>query len=102
MNDQFYFLSSQKKTTNHILHLLLCIPTFGLWLIVWFFVASSNQGHNKKIDKQINQIMHYKSQGLSDTDTYRQIKSDKLTSDVIQGRVIFVVLVVVFLYFYLR
>ena len=64
----------------------------------------TNDSHNKKLDKQINQInqiMHYKTQGLSDSDTYRQIKSDKLTSDVIQGRVIFVVLVVVFLYFYL-
>lgn len=102
MNEKLFFLTSQKKSTSHILHLLLCIPTFGLWLIVWFFVASSNQSQNKKLDKQINQIMHYKTQGLSDTDTYKQIKSDKLTSDVIQGRVIFVVLVVVFLYFYLR
>ncbi|WP_244657840.1 hypothetical protein ACOK4R_20885 [Pseudomonas fluorescens] len=62
----------------------------------------SNDSHNKKLDMQINQIMHYKSQGLSDTDTYKQIKNDQLDSDVLQGRVIFVVLVVVFLYFYLR
>lgn len=102
MNEKLFFLTSQKKNTNHILHLLMCIPTFGLWLIVWFIVASSNQSHNKKLDKQINQIMHYKTQGLSDSDTYQQIKSDKLNSDVLQGRVIFVVMVVVFLYFYLR
>ncbi|WP_230960212.1 hypothetical protein [Pseudomonas fluorescens] len=62
----------------------------------------SNDSHNKKLDKQINQIMLYKTQGLSDTDTYKQIKNDQLNSDVLQGRVIFVVLVVVFLYFYLR
>jgi hypothetical protein len=35
MNEQIFVLASQKKTTNHILHLLLCIPTFGLWFIVW-------------------------------------------------------------------
>ena len=23
---------------NHILHLLLCIPTAGLWLIIWFLL----------------------------------------------------------------
>lgn len=102
MNEKLFFLTSQKKSTSHILHLLLCIPTFGLWLIVWFVVASSNQSHNKKLDQQISQIMQYKTQGLSDTDTYNQIKSDQLNSDVLQGRVVFVILVVVFLYFYLR
>ena len=73
-----------------------------LWLLVWGITMRSNDVHNKKLDKQINQIMHYKTQGLSDTDTYKQIKNDQLNSDVLQGRVIFVVLVVVFLYFYLR
>lgn len=31
------------KGLNHILHLLLCIPTFGFWLIVWLLlgIASS-------------------------------------------------------------
>ena len=74
----------------------------GLWLFVWGMTMRANDSHNKKLDKQINQIMHYKTQGLSDTDTYKQIKVDKTNSDVIQGRVIFIVLVVVFLYFYLR
>jgi len=62
----------------------------------------SNDAHNKRIDKQINQIMLYKTKGLSDTDTYKQIKKDELDYDVLQGRVIFVILVVVFLYFYMR
>jgi hypothetical protein len=26
---------------NHVLHFLLCIPTFGVWLIVWILVAAS-------------------------------------------------------------
>jgi len=102
MNEKLFVLTSQKKNTNHILHLLLCIPTCGLWLLVWGVTMRSNDSHNRKLDKQINQIMYYKSQGLSDTDTYKQIKVDKANSDVTQGRVIFVVLVVVFLYFYLR
>ncbi|MHB2246694.1 hypothetical protein ACX64O_07430 [Pseudomonas fitomaticsae] len=102
MNEKLFVLTTQKKKTNHILHVIMTVLTGGLWLIVWLVVASSNQGHNKKLDKQINQIMHYKAQGLNDTDTYKQIKSDQLNSDVLQGRVMFVILVVVFLYFYLR
>lgn len=102
MNEKLFVLTSQKKNTNHILHVIMTVLTGGLWLIVWGLTMRSNDSHNKKLDKQINQIMHYKTQGLSDTDTYNQIKVDKANSDVIQGRVIFVLLVVVFLYFYLR
>lgn len=102
MNEKLFVLTSQKKKTNHILHVIMTVLTGGLWLIVWGITMRSNDSHNKNLDKQINQIMHYKSQGLSDTDTYKQIKVDKTNSDVLEGRVIFVILVVVFLYFYLR
>ena len=30
---------------NHILHLLLSLVTFGLWLIVWFFIAISSKNY---------------------------------------------------------
>lgn len=102
MNEKLFVLTSQKKSTNHILHVIMTALTGGLWLIVWGITMRSNDAHNKKLDKQINQIMLYKTQGLSDTDTYKQIKSGQLNSDVFQGRVIFVILVVVFFYFYLR
>jgi hypothetical protein len=102
MNEKLFVLTNQKKTTNHILHVILTVLTGGLWLIVWGITMRSNDAHNKRIDKQINQIMLYKTQGFSDTDTYKQIKKDELDYDVLQGRVIFVVLLVVFLYFYLR
>lgn len=52
MNEKLFVLASQKKTTNHVLHLLLCIPTFGLWLIVWLLVAGSNSKHNARIQKE--------------------------------------------------
>jgi hypothetical protein len=102
MNEQIFILTSQKKTTNHTLHLLLCIPTFGLWLIIWAGTVQNNNSHNRKIDKQIKQIMEYKLRGLSDSDTYQQGKIDKANSDIYKGRVIFVVIIVVFLYIYLR
>jgi hypothetical protein len=102
MNEKLFVLTTQKKNTSHILHVIMTVLTGGLWLIVWGLTIRSNDAHNKKLDKQINQIMLYKTQGLSDTDTYKQIKNDQLNADVLQGRVIFVVLVIVFLYFYLR
>jgi hypothetical protein len=102
MNEKLFVLTTQKKKTNHILHVIMTVLTGGLWLLVWGITMRSNDAHNNKIDKQINQIMLYKTQGLSDTSTYQQIKNDQLNSDVLQGRVIFVILVVMFLYFYLR
>jgi len=62
MNDQLYYLTSQKKTTNHILHLLLCIPTCGFWLLVWGVTMRSNDRHNRKIDWQISQLMGSRTQ----------------------------------------
>ena len=53
---QVAFLLSQKKKTNHILHLLLSLVTGGLWLIVWLFVADGNRRHNRRIDDQILRI----------------------------------------------
>ena len=102
VNEELFVLTTQKKKTNHILHVIMTVLTGGIWLIVWGIIMRSNDAHNKKLDKQINRIMHYKTQGLSDAEIYQQIKSDELNADVFQGRVIFVVLVVVFLYFYLR
>ncbi len=102
VNEKLFLLTSRKKKTNHILHLILTVLTGGLWLVVWVITLCSNDSQNKKIDREIDQIMHYKSKGLSDAATHQKMKMDKLNTDVLQGRVIFVALVVVFLYFYLR
>lgn len=29
----------RRKSTNHVLHLLLTLCTFGLWLIIWLLVG---------------------------------------------------------------
>ena len=44
---------SNKKSTSHLLHLILCIPTVGLWLLIWLLVAASNGSENAKIDRKI-------------------------------------------------
>ncbi|AYW61030.1 TPA: hypothetical protein NHQ65_001690 [Pseudomonas aeruginosa] len=104
MNEKLFVLASQKKTTNHILHLLLCIPTFGLWLIVWLVVASGNSRHNARIQAQMNHILGYKMQGMSDVETYQRVSSDeaarKKRSD--QIFVVSVIVVTVALFFLLK
>lgn len=102
MNEKIFVLNSRKKATNHIFHLILSVLTGGLWLIVWLIAASNNSSHNKKIDDQINQIMQYKTQGLSDSETYQKIKVANANSDVLEGRVIFVVVVLFVAYLYFR
>ncbi|WP_017516294.1 hypothetical protein ACQCLI_15115 [Pseudomonas nitroreducens] len=77
MNEQIFVLASQKKNTNHILHLLLCIPTCGLWLIVWAGVAASNRRRNDRIQRQINDALYYKMQGLDDIETYQRLGEDE-------------------------
>lgn len=33
---------AEKPGTNHVLHLILSIVTFGLWVFVWVLVSLSN------------------------------------------------------------
>lgn len=44
------------KKTNHILHLLLCIPTMGLWLLVWVISAAYTSHQNTYIMKEVNKL----------------------------------------------
>lgn len=36
-----------QPSTSHVLHLLMTILTFGVWVIVWFLVAQSNSSQSK-------------------------------------------------------
>ena len=44
------------KKVNHILHLLLALVTFGIWLPVWLFIAAFGNTRKKtlKVDSQGN------------------------------------------------
>lgn len=46
-----------KHQTSHILHLLLCIPTYGLWAIVWILVAISNSNKRDAIDRRFDKAV---------------------------------------------
>jgi len=34
-------VKAEAKGANHVLHFLLCIPTFGLWIVIWVAAAYS-------------------------------------------------------------
>lgn len=44
---------SKKPKTNHVLHLLLSICTFGFWIIIWVLVAINNAIEQSRIDRRI-------------------------------------------------
>jgi anaerobic C4-dicarboxylate transporter len=84
MNEQLFFLASQKKKTSHVLHLLLCIPTAGLWLIVWLMIGIHNGMHNSSIDRKMQRIMQHKANGETDAETSKAIRQqDEYKSKVL-------------------
>jgi len=57
MNNRVYLLQQQKKSTNHILHLILTLLT-GFWVVVWIGLGVSNSVHNKEIDHLISEELN--------------------------------------------
>ena len=45
-----------KYTTNHILHLLLSVFTFGFWVPVWLLVTVSNANERKKCQNELAKL----------------------------------------------
>ena len=59
---EFAAVLSRGKGLNHILHLLLSLVTFGLWLIVWLMLLLVNRIHTMtiQIDKFGNTLINTK------------------------------------------
>lgn len=49
-------LLSKKKSTSHVLHLILSIVTVGFWVPVWVIVALSNSIENARIDRKVGKL----------------------------------------------
>lgn len=49
-------LLSKKKSTSHVLHLILSIVTAGFWIPVWVIVALSNSIENARIDRKVGKL----------------------------------------------
>lgn len=102
MNEQIFILNSQKKTTNHILHLILSLITMGFWVIIWVIVAFNNSNHNKRIQGQMNHVLNYKIQGMDDVQAYQHVKADRERHDSIKRKALFVIGVVVLVWLYTK
>lgn len=60
MSQAAVLLEMRKRKTSHVFHLLMSMLTAGFWLIIWWLCALSNAWENRKIDKQINQLLAVK------------------------------------------
>ncbi|HEY8331692.1 MAG TPA: hypothetical protein VIO83_10240 [Pseudomonas sp.] len=98
MNEKLFFLASKKRSTNHILHLILTLLTFGVWVIVWVIVASNNSSYNSRIDAEMGRIISYKEKGLSDVQAYQQIRADKTKESQDRAKTVMVVFGVIVLF----
>ena len=49
-------LLSKKKSTSHVLHLILSLVTVGFWVPVWILVTLSNSIENRRIDREVGKL----------------------------------------------
>jgi len=58
MKDWEMFMQlSNKKSTSHVLHLILSIISCGLWIPIWLLVVLSNSIENSMTDRKIKKRM---------------------------------------------
>ena len=58
MKDWEMFMQlSNKKSTSHVLHLILSIISCGIWLPIWLLVVLSNSIENSMTDRKIKKRM---------------------------------------------
>ena len=50
---------------NHILHLLLCIPTAGFWIIAWILITISASGERSGYEKSLKDFYQKKNNLLT-------------------------------------
>ncbi len=49
-------LLSKKKSTSHVLHLILSLVTLGFWFPIWIIVTLSNSIENRRIDREVGKL----------------------------------------------
>jgi len=54
----------QDQKVNHILHFLLCIPTFGFWLIAWVLITISAMDQRAALKRKLKDLYSIKEQKM--------------------------------------
>lgn len=97
MNDQLFVLSTQKKKTSHILHLLLRIPTCRFCLVPWFFIAQGISLHNSSIDRKMKKIVSHKIEGKTGMEMHQAMLEENQQKDKVISVFIVTVLIIAWL-----
>lgn len=58
------------QKVNHILHLLLCIPTVGLWIVVWILVWISSSLEISRLERKIKEYYSEKSKLVAKSNSH--------------------------------
>ena len=61
---------------NHILHLLLCIPTAGFWIIPWILITISASGERSGYEKSLKDFYQKKNTLLTKKEN-QQIQNEE-------------------------
>jgi hypothetical protein len=58
MNNEIFVLQAKLAAaeTNHILHLILSVLTFGIWVVVWILVTLNNKLKRNSIRRALRKI----------------------------------------------
>ena len=55
------------QKVNHILHLLLCIPTVGFWAIIWVLVVISSSMETSRLKRELEKLYKLKNTNASES-----------------------------------
>lgn len=56
--------SIESTKVNHVLHLLLCLPTAGIWVIFWIIIAISAKSERKNHARRLEDFYQMKGRIL--------------------------------------
>ena len=66
---------------NHILHLLLCIPTAGFWVIAWILITISVSSERNDYEKSLKDFYRMKNEVLNIKEKNNRIKDKEDASE---------------------
>ena len=69
---------------NHILHLLLCIPTAGFWIIAWILITISASSERSDYEKSLKDFYRRKNDVLNIKEKNKRIRDKEEASEQLE------------------
>lgn len=70
---------------NHILHLLLCVPTAGFWIIAWILITISASSERSGYEKNLKDFFQMKNDVLKIKEKNKRIRDNKDTVEQLEN-----------------